>query len=98
VALYRIVFAADRVGQASMPPFEITVPDGYGVAARSTDLSRKIRGRIVDALTATPAQGATDARPVIEQHTQVVVMLGAGQGSAYYGTTTLGAFNLYPID
>lgn len=98
MARYRIVFAAHKVGRADMPPFEIEVAEGYGVAVRTIDLSRKIRSRVVDALTAAPAPGASDARPVIEQHTQIVVMLADGQGSAHYGTTTLGAFNLYPID
>lgn len=95
---YRIVFAAEKVGQADMPPFEIVVPDAYGVESRTLELSRQIRSRIVNALTYAPAPGATDARPVIEEHTQVVVQLRAGEGAAYYGTTTLGRFNLYAID
>lgn len=94
---YHIVFASEKVGQSAMPPFDVEVSDSYGAAARTVELSRLVRARVVDALTAAPAPGAADARPVIEQNTQVVVMLGPGQGSAHYGTTTLGTFNLYPI-
>jgi hypothetical protein len=94
---YRIVFAGSKVGQSQMPPFETDVPDAYGVAERTVELSRLIRNRVVQALTYAPAPGASDARPVIEENTQIVVMLNAGQGAAHYGTTTLGTFDLYPI-
>lgn len=95
---YRVVFSNGRVGQAQMPPFETDVPDGYGVAQRTAELSRLIRGRVVSVLTFAPAPGAEQARDVIEQNTQVTVMLTAGQGAAYYGVSPLGAFNLYEID
>lgn len=94
---YRISFTGDTVGQSPLPPFEVETPEQLAVSARTADLSRLIRRRVVDALVSVPAPGASDARGVIEQCTQIVVMLSAGQGAAYYGTSTLGRFDLYPI-
>jgi hypothetical protein len=91
---YRILFAAEKVGQSNLPPFEIDVPDHYPVSERVLELSRRIRERVVAALVAAPAHGAM---PVQESQTQVTLSIGSGQGAAYYGTTTLGQFNLYDI-
>jgi hypothetical protein len=95
---YRIHFARETVGQARVAPFEIDAPDQLGAGALTADLSRRIRDRVVDALVASPAPGASDARAVIAEHTQVIVMLNAGEGAAYYGVTTLGTFQISPIN
>lgn len=94
---YRISFMGDTVGQSPLQPFEVETPETLGSSARSADLCRLIRSRVVRALVAAPAPGAPDARAVVEQYTQIVVMLSAGQGAAYYGTNTLGRFDLHPI-
>lgn len=94
---YHVRFVNDAVGRSTLPPFDVETPEQLSVGARSADLSRLIRRRIVEALASAPAPGAVDARGVIAQHTQVVVMLSANQGSAYYGTTTLGRFDLFPV-
>jgi len=94
---YRIAFAASRVGQADCPPFELETPEGLATSPRTADLARKIRGRIIDALTAAPAPGSDAATPVLASNTQVLVNLDTGEGYAYYGTTTRGRFDIYPI-
>lgn len=94
---YRIQFASDTVGQSRLPSFEVDTPEHLGVASRTADLQRLIRQRVVDALTAAPAPGAATARGVIEGATDIVVMLNAGEGAAYYGTANLGRFNIYPV-
>ena len=74
-----------------MPPFEVNTDDGYGVGMTTVELSRHIRDRVVAALTAI---GHAD-RHTAEQSTQIVVNLSAGEGTAHYGTTTIGAFQIY---
>lgn len=95
--LYRIRFANDTVGKSQLPPFEVHTAEGLGASARNSDLSRRIRSVIVDALTSAPAPGAATAQPVIAAHTQVVLSLTSGEGSAYYGSTTLGRFSIHPV-
>jgi hypothetical protein len=94
---YRILFASGKVGQSDCPPFEIDTPDHYGAVERTADLARHIRGRVVDALISAPAPGSETAAPVIGAHTQILVDLRRGEGSAHYGVTTLGQFAVYPI-
>lgn len=94
---YHVRFANERVGQSMMPPFDVDTPEHFGVSNRTSDLSRKIRDRVVEALTAAPAAGADQARPVIERETNIVVMLQSGEGYAYYGTTNMGRFDIWPI-
>ena len=88
---YRVVFASQRAGEADMPPFEIDTPDSYGVGATTVELSRHIRDRVAAALTAI---GHADQHTAA-QSTQIVVNLSAGEGTAHYGTATIGAFNVY---
>jgi hypothetical protein len=96
---YRILFANQKVGQSDMPPFEVEVPEQYAVGQRTTELARIVRGRVVDALTAGPAPRAVDtARSTIEQATQITLALSSGEGYAYYGTTPMGRFDVYPIN
>jgi hypothetical protein len=93
---YRIVFANGTVGQAQIAPVEIEIPDS-GTVDITSELCRRLRGRIVDTLVAAPAAGAEAARSVLAANTNVVVMLNSGEGAAYYGTTTLGRFSIIPI-
>jgi len=94
---YRIVFANGIVGQSQIAPIELESSDHLGVAARTSDVARQIRERVVDVLTAAPASGAETARPVIAANTQIEVMLNAGEGAAYYGGNSLGRFSVVAI-
>lgn len=95
---YDVQFAAGKVGAASAAPFQVEVPDSLYGAARNSDLARRIRERAVAALTASPALGAVTANASeIERRTQVVVDTGTGEGTVYFGTTTLATVLVHAV-
>jgi hypothetical protein len=95
---YRVQFAADRVGAATINPFEVVVPDTIAGAARNSDLSRRVRETVVSALSAAPAPGAVTSDPAaLALGTVVLIDTETGRGSVYFGSSPIGDLHVYPI-
>lgn len=91
---YDIRFAGDAVGGVPIQPFSVDVTDDPAVSIRTSDLGRRIRARVAAAIS--PGMAVTPG--VVESLTQVVCELSAGEGSAHYGTRTLGHFSITAVN
>jgi hypothetical protein len=94
---YRIQFASDTVGQAKITPFEVEVPEGLTSPALAADLTRKVRDKVVQALTYSPAPRAISNVSELSAGTQVLLDVMSGRGAVYFGTDTIADVTLRPI-
>lgn len=95
--LYRIQFASDTVGQAKVNPFEVEVPEGLSTPALAADLTRRVRDKVVQALTYSPAPRAISNVSELATGTQVLLDVTSGRGTVYFGIDTIADLIIYKI-